>query len=382
MLSSWGKCRELFALRYVDLLVPARAPRAPSYGTLFHRLVEGLWRDQGLTAVIESWRNELITAAVEQQMAVKEQYGLDDEMVVRSVEDQCNEIATECIELVRYYKKQVFDRERERYTPIFIEKTFEVPLVDRAGHRHRTWRLSGKWDVVLRDNDTGKVWLRDYKTTNRRYASDLATTLEMDTQPVAYTYASHYLATVEGDYEAPPPEDVPVWPKSIPLISGFELEIVRKKVPQEPELLKKGGLSKAQGIDTTPALYRQAIRRNNLSEADYSDVLEMLEKRGNSFHHRQQIPVGPKEIERWVHETRLALEDIRRVELHRDLAYRADQSICTNMYGKRCVYHDLCFGDAEAARCDFIVQKRHVELDETPAEIYRCPVGDDWGILS
>lgn len=368
MLSVWTKCRQLFAYRYVDLLTPARTPRAPSYGSLFHRLMEGLWRDQGPTGIVESWRNELIAQAVEQRLAVKEQYGFDDERVVSSVEESCNEISRECLDLVRYYKETVFDKERSRFRPIFIEKTFEVPLVDRAGRRHKTWRFSGKWDVVLRDEQTGKVWLRDYKTTIRRYASDLATTLEMDTQPIAYTYASHYLATLEESQISLFPEDVPVWPKGVPPISGFELEIVRKKVPVEPEPLKKGGLSKAQGVDTTAELYRQAIHRNGLNEADYADVLEVLEKRGNSFHHRQQIPVGPQEIERWVHETRLALEDLRRVELYRDLAYRADQSICTNMYGKRCVYHSLCYGDAGTARCDFIVQKKHAELDDNNGE--------------
>lgn len=362
MIRTWKQCREKYALRYVDGLVPAKTAKAPSFGTLFHLLMKHLWiHDRSgfsFTDVIDEWREPIIADAKRHAEQVQQQLGFTDDRIVDTAIERCDNIQNECLPLFQFYRDDVWQSELGKYTPIFVERTFEVPLTTRDDKRHPVWRYSGKWDLVLWENATQKTIVRDYKTTVRN-PTDFAAISENDTQHIGYTYASLYLATHKQQQS-----DEPFWPERIRPITDYELEIIRKKVPKEPPLLKRGGLSKAQNIDTTQELYMQAIKRHGLEPSDYQDVLDMLEKRGPAFHFRHRLPVGRAELLRWAHETRVCLEDLRRIELHRELAYRADSMTCRQMYGRRCEYHSLCYGDADAARVDFIVRKPHEELDD------------------
>lgn len=383
MMETGKRCKEQFALRYVDGLVPARSARSPSFGSLFHLLIQSWWMSHPryvppptmtvngvkverllLTPLgaVEMWRNERIKAAEEHAEQVQAQLGIRDDGLVTSVKEQCADISSACLELFRHFLKEVLEPEASAYEPLFVEEPFNVPLLTRDQRRHPVWRYRGKYDLVLREVATGQTILRDYKTTVRQ-PTDMASILELDTQPMGYVYAALYLATtprVGEETEA----DEPTWPEDAPAPVGFELEVIRKKVPREPPLLKSGRLSKAQNVDTTPELFEAAIQRHGLDPADYDEILLRLRRRGPAFHYRHRVAVGPQEISRWVHETRLVLEDLRRVELHRDQAYRASPSTCQRQYGRRCVYHPLCFGDAQMARADFIKKPVHDELED------------------
>lgn len=375
MMGTGKRCKEKFALRYVDGLVPARTSRSPSFGSLFHLLAQAWWSahpalkpDRIWTAmgVMEAWRNERIQAAEEHAAQIKAQLGIDDTSLVTSVEEQCRSIATDCLELFEYFRKNVLEQEKDQYVPLFIEQNFNVPLPTRDDRRHPVWRFKGKYDLVLQDVVSNETILRDYKTTVRQ-PTDMAAMLELDTQPIGYVYSGLYLATSREDDDHLREGDEPAWPEGAPYPRGFELDVIRKKVPKEPPLLKKGGLSKAQNVDTTYELYEGAIMRHSLDRNDYVDVLDRLRRRGPAFYYRHRVAVGPTEIKRWVRETRLLLEDLRRVELHRDRAYRADPMTCQNQYGRRCTYHELCYGDADIARADFVVRPVHDELLDAPA---------------
>lgn len=74
----------------------------------------------------------------------------------------------------------------------------------------------------------------------------------------------------------------------LPVELAVRLEVLGK-VPQPPRLLKGrgksgGGLSVDKSQITTPELYRQAIREHGLSEADYAEHLEWLEREGPKTH--------------------------------------------------------------------------------------------------
>lgn len=381
MMATGKRCKEQFALRYVDLLVPARSSRSASFGSLFHLLAQTWWsghpasglrQDFSPVGAVELWRQEHLRAAHEHASQVKAQLGFYDSMLMVEVEQRCRDVAAECLELFGYFREQVLEPEREQYVPIFIEQNFNVPLSARGGGRHPMWRFRGKYDLILKELSTNETILRDYKTTIRQ-PTDMAAMLELDTQPIGYVYASRYLATSRRDSEKARQGDEPVWPEGVPHPLGFELDIVRKKVPKEPPLLKSGRLSKAQNVDTTPELFEQAIRRHGLDPNDYADVVDRLRRKGPAFHYRHLVAVGPQEIRRWVRETRLLLEDLRRIELHRDRAYRADPMTCQSQYGRRCAYHEICFGDADAAMANFVVRPIHEELDDAPVP------GDDHG---
>lgn len=363
MINTAKRCTEKLALRYVDGLVPAKVQKAPSFGSLFHSLMRDLWLkmdDHSPSDVVLRWREGIMASAKEQVEQTARLLGIKDESVLGSAESKASEIAVAVLELFRHYRDTTWKAERDRYQPVFIEQTFNVPMLTRTQNRHPYWRLSGKWDLVLQDLADGSTIERDYKTTVRQ-PTDMAMILELDTQPIFYQYAAKYLKLYPRAHTL----DAPQWPEGLPAIEGHELEIIRKKVPMEPPPLKRGGLSKAQNIDTTPELYRRAIDRHGLNPADYADVIERLEKRGESaFRFRHRVAVGPREITRWMHETRLVLEDVRRIQLHRDRAYRTDPGACSNQYGRRCTYHSICYGDPDVARADFVVRPIHMELED------------------
>lgn len=379
MIATAKRCRKKFVWRYVWELVPARSSRSPTFGSLFHSLVrvlavEGLEAD--LEPARETWRRELLADARQHSEQVQAMLGFQDDSLVETVEQKCSEIGKDAMELVEYYRKTVLYPERDRYRVLWAEQPFSVPLTTRNGRVHPTWRLEGKWDLVLEDIAVGRVVIRDFKTTVRM-PGDFAMLAELDTQPIAYLYAGLYLATKprpsvslneiigRGDgWQMAGDPDFPFWPSNIARPAGFELEVIRKKVPKEPPLLKSGRLSKAQNIDTTPELFEGAIMRHSLDRNDYLDVIDRLQRRGPAFHYRSQVGVGREEIEKWAEETRQCLEDIRALELHPERAYRADPMTCQNQYGRRCEYHALCFGDEEFAMADFVKREKHSELTE------------------
>lgn len=374
MIATAKRCRKKFVWRYVEGLVPARGARAPGFGSLFHLLINVLLRrglDVDFSPAVNLWRVEKVEAAVEHANQVKQKFGFEDAGIIAKVEEDCASIAREAIELAAYYRDSVLSPEEQRYEVLWTEQRFSVPLTDRQDRRHKTWRFDGKWDAVLRERASGRVVIRDFKTTTRSPA-DFAALAELDTQPIGYMYAGLYLQTLDrplatrcdirrdGAPDISP--DAPYWPADVDPPAGFELEIIRKKIPKEPPLLKTKRLSKRQGIDTTAELYRRAIDRHGLDPADYADVLGRLERRGPAFHLRTQVALGGAEIRRWAEETRQCLEDLRVLELHPERAYRADPATCTNQYGRRCEYHSLCFGDEQLARADFVRRPIHSEL--------------------
>jgi hypothetical protein len=331
--------------------------------------VRGL--DVDFDPAINLWRVEKVETAAEHARQVREKFGFEDAGIVAKAEEDCASISREASELVAYYRDSVLRPEEGRYRVLWAERRFSVPLTDRKDRRHKTWRLDGKWDAVLQERATGRAMIRDFKTTTRAPV-DFADLAELDTQPIGYLYAGLYLQTRDRPLltrcevrEAGPPDiegDAPYWPSDVGPPKGFELEIIRRKVPKEPPLLKSGRLSKKKDIDTTAELYRRAIDRHGLNPADYADVLTRLERRGAAFHLRTQVAVDAKKILRWAEETRQCLEDLRVLELHPERAYRADPGTCTNQYGRKCEYHALCYGDEQLARADFVRRPIHAEL--------------------
>lgn len=77
-------------------------------------------------------------------------------------------------------------------------------------------------------------------------------------------------------------------------IDGVCWDYARSKAPRVPEILKKGGLSKAKNIDTDQYTYQQAIADNNLNPADYADMLQHLEGKETTFFERVFLPSPSK----------------------------------------------------------------------------------------
>ena len=112
------------------------------------------------------------------------------------------------------------------------ETIFTVPV---AGSRKIV--LSGRFDGIVRRKDTGTYWILENKTA--RSISELAATLEMDSQANAYCLAARKIYGYA--------------------VSGILYNIIRKKIPVSPVQLRDGTLSLNTSIDTTPWWYAACV---------------------------------------------------------------------------------------------------------------------------
>jgi hypothetical protein len=359
LLSTLGHCTMAYYWRYVKALVPDRTSKTLKYGELYHLLMESLYKtgnSDSFKNICRTWLDTQVAIAKNTARELQHSYGIYDEEHVRSITEDATNIAKKCYFLAIYYRDNVWIKHKDRFEVIFVEQTFNVPVLTSAGHRHPTLRYCGKWDLVLKDNETGKVWIVDHKTTGRKPV-EFAALAQLDTQPIGYTYAAWYLASDIKKTE----EDSPLWPE-IESPSGFKINVVRKKVPQKPRLLKSGDrLSKAIS-DTTHELYMEAIKENELNPKHYEDILRKLKARGPMFHVEEIINLDRSDIEKWNKELLIAMRVARRVE--KGERFRCSAWGCQSFYGRKCSYWPLCYTDEEKALGRYKVVKPHNELED------------------
>lgn len=156
---------------------------------------------------------------------------------------------------------------------IALETPFTVPLRNHRGQKSRKIVLSGRMDGVVRVKSDNTVWIWEIKTT--RSIKELQRSLANDPQTGAYIYAAQQLFKVEPQ--------------------GVLYNVLRKKVPTEPEVTTSGLLTRRTNLDTTAAAYVAAIRKHHpdwsreLIWETYGGTISSLFEQGNSFFAR--IPV-------------------------------------------------------------------------------------------
>lgn len=388
MIGTFRSCRWKYWNAYIEGLKPAKESVAPSRGNLFHNLMKGLYasgENFGYNTEILAWRTSQMEKAQRHYEQAKAMYGLEDEYIIDSAEEAADEIIKDIEQIYLYYVDNVYVHDVDEYEVVFNEASFEVPIVDRADRRHPRWRFGGKWDLVLRSKDTGRVVIMDHKLTAKdpqRFISEAS----LSTQPIAYTWAGKYLSLVADgrsntEFELARkqmPEggascvnvDGPAWPQDVDAPSAFVLSVTRRKVPKKPTVVKKGDrLSKTSMKDTTVELLLEAILENGFDPEQYASEVERLKNSGPRFHLREEVEIEHKDIERWMEEVRLTCEEVLRVErFGKERLYRTDPLICQNQYMKKCTYWPLCYGDYNVAIADFIQGAAHSELAEESTE--------------
>lgn len=117
----------------------------------------------------------------------------------------------------------------------------------------------GTIDGLARDPKNGDVYVVDHKTYSRTPSFE---DVRMSYQFMGYVWAAKKLFP---DLK----------------IAGVLYDGVMSKEPERPKLLKSGKMSVAW-IDTTEAVYREALEEHNLFPEDYEDILRRLRARDNS----------------------------------------------------------------------------------------------------
>lgn len=164
---------------------------------------------------------------------------------------------------------------------INVEQSFNVPMRTNRGFYARRLRKAGKFDGIVRHRLDNKLYLWEIKTTK----SILQRERQLDLEEQADSYA----LDVQEMLGEP--------------VAGIIYTLIRKALPAEPQVLKRGGLSQNKQIDTTFERYLAAIRElhgHNASStfiADtYGEFLQHLLDNGNPFFHRVMITRTPEQL--------------------------------------------------------------------------------------
>lgn len=193
----------------------------------------------------------------------------------------------------------------KNWEPIFTEIEFEIPIpvseknrdIVRNGPRSFTYNrllrdgeftrgdylhkadgnggshpilYQGRIDLVILDLQTEKNWIIDHKTAAQ--FMDQTSWVDKDTQTRSYGWACKQVLGID--------------------IEGVMFNRLRKKVPDKPQVLASGALSKNKSQTTTPELYRAEIKKRGLDPAQYADFLSYFEgqtyvERLSSIHSRE-----------------------------------------------------------------------------------------------
>ena len=184
----------------------------------------------------------------------------------------------------KYDKGPLADR---NFDFIFPEQKFRVPFV---GNSRRKTYLAGTFDGIVLHKPSGKYYLWEIKTT--RSISERLKMLDFDQQTRAYLLAA------QEAFDQP--------------IAGIVYTFLRKKLPEQPKELQRGGLSKqvltAGYPNTTAAVYAQTVKEYFEGEIppEYEAPLSTLLQYPNAFQDRQLINIEPAELERF--KTQLGLK--------------------------------------------------------------------------
>ena len=127
----------------------------------------------------------------------------------------------------------------------------------------------------------------------------------------------------------------------------------RKKLPTVPDVLKKGGISKAKSIDTTYKVYLKAITDNKLKISDYKEMLANLKSKPDTFFRRIRYPISKYQVKLVVSDfirTSIEIKHMGEFERTRNFDFQC---------GSSCEYHQLCVAETMNVETDFILKKQY-----------------------
>ena len=140
-------------------------------------------------------------------------------------------------------------------------------------------------------------------------------------------------------------------------IDGVCWDYARSKPSTVPEVLKNGQLSKRKNLDCDPYTYLKTVRANNLNDADYVDMLELLEGKEDTFFERVFLPLpGTEMIVEVVSDFLQTAAEIQ--------AKREDGRCARSMSSwncNSCDFRPLCEAEVRGLDSDYIRKSEYVE---------------------
>lgn len=300
------RCRLKWDYRWNRKLEPKRKSMKLIIGTLFHYFLENYYtptilrtKDQ-LQFSIAAMRDKF-----EQDIVAKIETGAYDAVEAGEMWDFLEKLA-------KWYHKYWSQKQDNPWEVIATEKTYYINMTTLEVREEATEEMETDletiWyectlDLVVRVD--GKLWLVDHKTTsNLDYFIKNA---EMDRQ------ISRYIFALNAVY---PEEEV----------GGLIYNLIKKELPHEPAVLKKGGLSKAKDQRTTYTLYLNKLREiygdatvesSEIIKKEYGEILQLLQQRehalGNDFLYRLPVKRNDAELNNAMNELLQVAHAIRQI---------------------------------------------------------------------
>jgi len=221
---------------------------------------------------------------------------------------------------------------------LVTEIEFSVPILAPTG-AYTQGRLVGKVDGIIID-EHGYLWVLEHKSFAQEPPTDF---LLLDEQTSTYQYAMQR-EIAAGKLEK---YDIP----RTAILRGVLYNGLRKKVPRIPPVVNGGkNVSKDRSIDTTYEVYLETIHANKFNPEDYSEILDILQAKGNSFFKRERLERN---------ETEMRLLEKRLYDEYRDMhdpnvrIYPSPTWDCAYM----CDYKALCIAENLGSDVEFLIQQ-------------------------
>ena len=247
------------------------------FGTSIHDALEHLYNGEFDSAekLVAHWKNW-----VQEYLASQTE---EDSLVQQSKIDELLDLGPVMLEGYFTWSQFADHKEDTGFKNVLAtEQEFMVPVKDDDGNIFRfedgagvLWEawLVGRWDMLVEDFN-GDYWILDHKTSRDKVNAEK---LIWDDQMTVYLWAAREI------YHKP--------------FKGCYYNVLRKKVPTVPQVLKSGKMSVAKMIDTTYDVYLQALVDNGLNPDEYEEMLSYLLAKPNTFFERLRVERQPYELD-------------------------------------------------------------------------------------
>lgn len=307
-IKAWRRCHKAHWYKYMLGVQRKRVPSGMYKGRIVHEMVEAYLRGEKWEKVLAGYVKEYNKMFAEE----REMYG---------------DIPNDMRRIMEGYIRQ-WNKDGLKY--IAIEKKFEFPI-------EKDLLFVFQIDAVVRDKKK-REWLLERKTPKKFPDEQIRLS---DIQTLLYTWALDQVG--RGG------------------LTGVLWDYVRSKPPTVPEVLKKGGLSVAQNIDTDYYTYMEAIKANKLNPKDYAVKLSDLETSSrDKFYRRVYMPVS--ETARGI-----VVNDL--ITTAREIKENPKSDTRTLDYTcRQCQYFNLCQAELRDLDVDFILKTEYVNTEDDTNE--------------
>ena len=326
-IAMFKQCRQKYWFNYIEKLESKALVRPLYEGRLIHEAIAEYYGQKNqnklpLNEIKEIISNKINGIITTQRQELDNAYEIPNE----EMDEKLDKIEEEVLTVIDHYI--AYAEEHDKFEFIAPEQNFEYKIDDHL-------IVSGKIDGIIKEPDG--IWLIEHKTTSSKDFTDYIKTLMLDEQLELYLFIMKQITGKE--------------------IKGVIYNIIRKKIPTKPKILKDGSVSKDSRIDTTVEVFKKALKDNNCDEKDYEQILEMLKK--NEFIKRERIFRTSNDLQAFFDEW---LETLKALTSPKILIYKNPWN-CKIM---KCPYYTLCVEDTEENRkFNFNIRKEvNQELEE------------------